>query len=237
MWDLSGPLWLQNHNLIVFQPRKTLLSKSSSESYRANATILIFSRKTEAQRRSVPRRAGARSARGAARLPPRTDRARQQYLARREPQASFGRRILRRSPQSRGRAASHAALRPSRMVLARAQLKGIPFPLRAGPFLKPPASAALAPRGGASRRHCLDSASPGLALDRSVPWVGRGAPTPRDPEQTPPGAQSRQMPSGMSAFWMPLNFGLRPWGNRAGFVLECFTLSRGKFSVIFSTPY
>lgn len=116
-----------------------------------------------------------------------------QYLARREPQAGCGRRILRRSPQSRGRAASHAAPRPSRMVPAGAQFEGFPAPLRASRLIA--SGPAAPPRGGANRKSGLDRAQ------APAPAEPRATVPPRDPPACP-----LQASAGKSAFWVPVDF-------------------------------
>ena len=136
-----GRLRLLNRNLFCVLNEKTLyILVGILRSQRPNPQTLTENRGCE--------RAGSR--RGAARHPPRADPARRGYLARRGPKAGCGRRILRRSRQSRGRAASHAAPSPSRMAPLRAQLGGRPAPPRPGPFMA--ATPQPPPRGGASRR-------------------------------------------------------------------------------------
>lgn len=158
MWGFSGSLWLLSCNPLSLLNQENPLSESSSESYRENIPILIFPPETRGSERSSARRGSSRGPRGAARLPPRADPGPAQYLARRGPQAGCGRRILRRSRQSRGRAASHAAPSPSRMAPAWAQLGGRPAPGRAAP-LSPPDQAAPSP-GRSEPEKRPNSASP-----------------------------------------------------------------------------
>lgn len=116
----------------------------------------------------MPRRVGVRPPRGAARLPPRAEPgpARREYLVRRELQAGCGRRILRRSRQSRGRAASHAAPSPSRMAPARAATKAS----RSAPrrLLYHRRTPQPPPPGGASRKSSGTWLHPRLAPGQSV---------------------------------------------------------------------
>lgn len=67
---LPWVLWLLHCNLLGVPTEENTLGESSSDS---NIPTLLFSRKTDAQRGSVPRRVAARCPRGAARLPPRAD--------------------------------------------------------------------------------------------------------------------------------------------------------------------
>lgn len=142
----------------------------------------------------MPRRVGVRPPRGAARLPPRAEPgpARREYLARRELQAGCGRRILRRSRQSRGRAASHAAPSPSRMAPARAATK----------------ASRSAPRRLLYHRRTPQHPAPGWSEPEKQRDLASPSTGPR-PECRPglPIPSGTQLAStGKSAFWIPLGF-------------------------------
>lgn len=158
----------------------------------------------------MPRRVGARSPRGAARLPPRADPGRREYLARRGPQEGCGRRILRRSRQSRGRADSHAAPSPSRMAPARAQLGGRQAVLRVGCFI---AAGDLSPRPGAERvgKAAWTQLHPRLAGGQSV--VVPGPPSPV--------AHSGHTQASLSFGYLWTFSGLRPRGKHGWTWIGC----------------
>lgn len=118
-----------------------------------------------------------------ARLPPRADPARQEYLARRRLGEGCSRRILRRSRQSRGRAASHAAPSPSRMAPARSLAPRPPLYRRRPP--RPPPRGGASPRRAQTRLHPVFGPGPeccpakAASLVPSRPACPIGPPTPR----------------------------------------------------------
>jgi hypothetical protein len=121
------------------------------------------------------------------------------YLAEPGRRADFGRRILRRNRQNRGRAASHATLSPSRMVLEWRSCC-VPCPAVVAPLsAKDPAAPAPAPGrgeralGGGRWDRFQRWESPPAAV--STQWASpprpdfpRGDPAPPPPNQWPQGA-------------------------------------------------